>query len=305
MNRINIYKHRQDARVGPRRLVATVASGLSLCFIAATFSPALAEEQAVWRPAPTERLVKLPSTYLKKAIERDFSESGLADAIGDLDVRLALKGKTLSDLRDASDEAEGGVRTELRHQFLAEKREYVKFLGERQDFRRKQLRTKVRLYERILRDLERKTPANEATQQLLKKQEEASERLNRSTLNVDMKVFGSGVGKEGKYSREYQQNLNAIQTLMAALKDHPMNAEAEIDGRQVGKKEYVRQLVANAESDIALLDQEKNILGYMAKLVALDAMMLAENLDEDLADGSGDEDEVVGVTSAISFFINR
>jgi hypothetical protein len=279
-----------------------MAGSLSLCFLAATVS---AEENPEWRPAPTERLVKLPSAYLKKAIERDFSESGLADAIGNLDTGIAMKGKTLSDLRDASEEAEGEVRTELRHQFLAEKQEYVKFLGERQDFRHKQLRTKIRLYERILRDLERKSPANKATQQLLKKQEEARERLKRSTLDVDLKVFGSGVGKESKYSREYQKNLNAIQTLMSALKDHPMNAEAEIDGRQVGKKEYVRQLVANAESDIALLDQEKSILGYMAKLVALDAMVLAENLDDDLTDNFDDENEAVGVTSAIGFFINR
>ena len=148
-------------------------------------------------------------------------------------------------------------------------------------------------------------PANEATQQLLKKQEEARERLDRSTLSVDMKVFGSGVGKESKYSREYQKNLGAIQSLMAALKDHPMNAEAELDGRQVGKKEYVRQLAANAESEMALLDQEDTILGYMAKLVALDAMALAENLDEDLAAGPDAEDEAVGVSSAIGFFINR
>ena len=305
MNRINTTNCRQDARRSSRLLAATVASGFSLCFFVAALSPALAEEQAVWRPAPTERLVKLPGAYLKKAIERDFSESGLADAIGDRDARIALKAKTLADLRDAVDEAEGEVRTELRHQFLAEKREYVKLLGERQELQRKQLRTKIRVYERILRGLERKAPANEATQQLLKKQEEARERLERSTLNVDLKVFGSGVGKESKYSREYQKNLGAIQGLMTALKDHPMNAEAELDGQQVGRKEYVRQLAANAESGMALLDQEDTILGYMAKLVALDAMALAENLDEDLAEELDAEDKTMSVSSAIGFFINR
>jgi len=160
-----------------RLLAATVASGFSLCFFVAALSPALAEEQAIWRPAPTERLVKLPGAYLKKAIERDFSESGLADAIGDRDARIALKAKTLADLRDAVNEAEGEVRTELRHQFLAEKREYVKLLGERQELQRKQLRTKIRVYERILRGLERKAPANEATQQLLKKQERTGKTL--------------------------------------------------------------------------------------------------------------------------------
>jgi hypothetical protein len=282
----------------------TAAFGLSACIL--TYSmPVQAEEQPEWRPAPTERLVKLPSAYLKKVIERDFSESGLADAIGDRDARIALKAKTLADLRDTVDDAEGEVRTELRHQFLAEKREYVKLLGERQELQRKQLRTKVRLYGRILNDLKRKSGSSETTQRLLKKQEEARKRLERTTLSVDMKVFGSGVGGESKYSREYQKNMQAVQTLMAALKDHPMNAEAEIDGKRIGKKDYVQQLATNAEAEMALLDQEETILGYMAKLVALDAMALAENLDEEFHFDGDDEEEDTSVASAIDLFTTR
>jgi hypothetical protein len=136
-------------------------------------------------------------------------------------------------------------------------------------------------------------------------QKDARERLEHSTMSVDMNVFGSVVGKESKYSRDYQKNLNAIQTLMTALNDHPMNAEAELDGRQVGKKEYVRQLVAKAESAIALLDQVDTILGYMAKLVALDAMVLAENLDPSLLEGHETEDNSPAVRPDLDFFINR
>jgi hypothetical protein len=301
----NTTTHRPNPR--PRRggvALMTVVCGLSACLL--TYSmPVQAEEQPEWRPAPTERLVKLPSAYLKKVIERDFSESGLADAIGDRDARIALKAKTLADLRDAVEDADGEVRTELRHQFLAEKREYVKLLGERQELHRKQLRTKVRLYGRILKDLKRKSSSSKTTQLLLKKQEEARERLERTTLRVDMKVFGTGVGGESKYSREYQKNMQAVQTLMAALKDHPMNAEAEIDGKRIGKEDYVRQLASNAEAEMALLDQEETILGYMAKLVALDAMALAENLDKEVAFDAYDEDDTTGVASAIDLFITR
>jgi len=282
----------------------TAVCGLSACLL--TYSmPVNAEEQPEWRPAPTERLVKLPSAYLKKVIERDFTDPTLPDAIGDRDTRIALKAKTLADLRDAVEDAEGEVRTELRHQFLAEKREYVKLLGERQELHRKQLRTKVRLYGRILKDLKRKSGSSKTTQKLLKNQEEARERLERTTLSVDMKVFGSGVGRESKYSREYQKNMQAVQTLMAALKDHPMNAEAEIDGKRIGKEDYVRQLASNAEADMALLDQEETILGYMAKLVALDAMALAENLDEEVAFDVYGEDDTTGVASSIDLFITR
>jgi len=285
-------------------LLMTAACGLS-AYILAYSNPVQAEEQPEWRPAPTERLIKLPTTYLKKVIERDFSESGLADAIGDRDARISLKAKTLADLQDAVDDAEGEVRTELRHQFLAEKREYVELLGDRQELHRKQLKTKVRLYARILKNLKRKSGYSETTQRLLKKQEEARQRLERTSLNVDMKVFGSGIGGESRYSQEYLKNMQAVQTLMAALKDHPMNAEAEIDGKQIGKKDYVRQLATNAEADMALLDQEETILGYMAKLVALDAMALAENLNEDVAFDTYEEEADKGITDSINLFTTQ
>ena len=297
--------HRPNPR--PRRggvALMTAVCGLS-AYILTYSMPAQAEEQPEWRPAPTERLVKLPGAYLKKVIERDFLESGLADAIGDRDAWITLKAKTLADLRDAVDDAEGEVRTELRHQFLAEKREYVKLLGERQELHRRQLRTKVRLYARILKNLKRKSGYSETTQRLLKKQEEARQRLERTSLNVDMKVFGSGIGGESRYSQEYLKNMQAVQTLMAALKDHPMNAEAEIDGKQIGKKDYVRQLATNAEADMALLDQEETILGYMAKLVALDAMALAENLNEDVAFDTYEEEADKGITDSINLFTTQ
>jgi hypothetical protein len=82
-----------------------------------------------------------------------------------------------------------------------------------------------------------------------------------------------------------------------------MNAEAENDGKRIAKEDYVRQLATNAEAEMALLDQEGTILGYMAKLVALDAMALAENLgnldpyEEDIVDK--------GINDDIELFITR
>ena len=68
-------------------------------------------------------------------------------------------------------------------------------------------------------------------------------------------------------------------------------------------------LIANNGSSLALLDQEENILGYMAKLVALDAMALAEEVaaDDSGADGGSDGVEMgeLSVSSAVDFFINR
>ena len=53
-----------------------------------------------------------------------------------------------------------------------------------------------------------------------------------------------------------------------------------------------------------LLDQEENILGYMAKLVALDATALSEQvMESELAEA--DVPEATGVTEAVGFFVSR
>jgi hypothetical protein len=67
----------------------------------------------------------------------------------------------------------------------------------------------------------------------------------------------------------------------------------------------LRQLIANNGSSLALLDQEENILGYMAKLVALDAMALAEEVAADDGGADGVEMNELSVSSAVDFFINR
>ncbi len=64
-------------------------------------------------------------------------------------------------------------------------------------------------------------------------------------------------------------------------------------------------LIANNGSSLALLDQEENILGYMAKLVALDAMALAEEVAADDGGDDGVEMGELSVSSAVDFFINR
>ena len=68
------------------------------------------------------------------------------------------------------------------------------------------------------------------------------------------------------------------------------------------KQEFLRQMVAETQADLALVDQEETILGYMAKLIALDAMALTE------AVATGDDsflepEEPSGLAAAINYFI--
>jgi hypothetical protein len=82
-----------------------------------------------------------------------------------------------------------------------------------------------------------------------------------------------------------------------------MNASAAADGQPKTKAEHVRQMVADTQAGLAILDQEETILGYMAKLVAFGAMALSEDaLDAELADS--DVEPVKGPAAAVDFFVN-
>ena len=46
------------------------------------------------------------------------------------------------------------------------------------------------------------------------------------------------------------------------------------------KADYLRHQIADTDTDLALVNQESQIVGYMAKLVALDAQALAEEVQD-------------------------
>ncbi|MBL6928904.1 MAG: hypothetical protein ISR44_07000 [Rhodospirillales bacterium] len=292
-------------RTIPSGLMAGIAFGICL-FLVFFFATSSWASTPSWQPSASERLVKLPSNYLKKAIDRDFAESDLASALTDVNSRVQLKGQTLGDLQAAIDKAEGDVKIELRHQFLAEKQEFIKLMGEQQDMRRKQVETKIKLYERLLAKLERRGAGMTPTKaKLLDNQKAARERFEGTASGVDMAIFGSAAVSESRYSREYAKNMTAIEALVAAIKEHPMTAEPEINGQPVSKQDYLRQLIAENQARVAIVEQEENILGYMAKIVALDAMALSEEVAaEDIEDsGVTGEDGEVSLSAAVDFFV--
>ena len=61
-------------------------------------------------------------------------------------------------------------------------------------------------------------------------------------------------------------------------------------------------MLGNAQAELSLLDKEGKVIGYMAKLVALDAMALSEDvMDAELVDS--DVPESTSVTSSVVFFV--
>ncbi len=278
--------------------------------IAMLMPPAMAAvapgEATAWTPASSERLVKLPASYLKKAVEQDFAKSSLAASLGATDNQVRLKVQTLQDLQGAIAQAEGELRIELSHQYLAEKREYLKLIANHQDLRKRRAKTKIRLYERILGKIKRKrgamTPQRVA---LVQKQDAARLRFEASVAKVDTKLFRSALTTESRYAREYAKNVSAIERLVAAINSHPMSAQATLDGTPVSKEDLLRQLIAEDEAELAILDQERSVLGFMAKLVSLDALALTEAVigeDPTVDQAEGADHELANV---VEYFVTQ
>ena len=299
-----MHRHTSITANGARKLLfAGVAVAALMAF---SVAPATAAEgDPAWQPRASERLVKLPASYLQKSIEADFSQSELGAALRDIDTEIGFKTLTLGDLQGAIAQAEGEVRTELRHQFLAEKRAYLDLVARKGELRRRHLETQQRLFEQLLKRLGRDAAGlTPARIELMDRQEAARQRFQASLDAVDLKVFGESAIPESRYAREYAKNLAAVETLMRAIVEHPATAEPMIDGRAVTKEDYIRQMLADNDAALALLDQEENILGYMAKLVALDATALSEQvMDAQLAES--DVPEASGITEAVGFFVSR
>jgi hypothetical protein len=268
---------------------AILAAGVAGAALGAL--PAAANTQSPqWSPQASERLVKLPTTYLEQALKQDFQGSELASALGSVESRLQAKVQSLAELKQAVQQTrDPELRTELEHQLLVEKKDYVTLLGQRADLERQQIETRKRIYRQLHAKAADGGPKTAIEAELAEKQQAAYERFRKVQDQVDMRMFGQVAAERSKYAKEYEKTQQAIDKLAAAIEQHPMSRAATIDGREVSKKEYLQALISQAETDLALLDQQEQLFGYMAKLVALDAMALSTGLGRDVAGAGGSE----------------
>ena len=163
------------------KLKLLAGSALVGVVLAATPVAAANPGTPTWQPKVSERLVKLPPAYMKKSLDRDFARSALGQAVQDIEREIALKTQTLADLQRATEQADGDVLIELKHQFLAEKRGYLDLMQQKQDMQRKQVATRHRVLEKLLAKLNRKSGGlNPARQKLVDQQSAARQRFNAS-----------------------------------------------------------------------------------------------------------------------------
>ena len=288
-----------------RPLRAGLLAGAALAAALVLAPPAPAAESPGWRPQSSERLIRLPASSLEKRIDLDFSESSLAAAIRQTETEIAYKTQTLSDLQSAIGLAERELRVELRHQFLAEKRAYVELMARKIDLELEHLGTRERLYEDMLGRLTRNGAATSpARLELIRQQEGARTRFESALAQVDMAVFGTAAAPQSRYAQDYTQNMAAIEQLIGRVQSHSMTPGIDTGMGEVTQQDYVRQLLTETQARIAIVDQENSIIGYMAKLVALDAQALAEEgMDAELLDS-----DIPGGTSpagSVQFFMTN
>ena len=277
---------------------------LALAMTAPNTALAKAADLPSWRPVASEKLIKLPANYLKKSLDHDFAQSPLSGAIQDADSEIGLKGQTLEDLASAIQQADGELAVELRHQFLAQKREFITLMKRKADLRQRHMLTKQRTLEKLLKKLGREKGAmTPARVQLASQQEKARSRFQGSLAKVDLTVLSAPTVPESRYAQEYAGNMSAVEALVAAISSHPMNVRAQMAGQPATKADFIRQMLADTQAGVAILEQEQNIIGYMAKLVALDAMALSESvMDAEL--GDSDLPSVSSPASAVKYFVN-
>lgn len=141
---------------------------------------------------------------------------------------------------------------------------------------------------------------------LIDNQKQARQRMESSAAQIDAKLMQTSMAPESRYAREYGKNLAAVENLVRAINAHPMNQQPEVDGQPISQQAYLRQLIAGNESELALLNQEQTVMGYMAKLVSLDALALSEGIKVETddtsitIDGDGGND----IASAVDLFTN-
>ena len=258
-----------------------------------------------WQPAASETLIRMPAKYIDASIEDNFQKSSLASGIHALDAQIQLEVvrmhesyKVVSEVGNEQPVNQQGI--ENRHQFLTAKSNYLGLLHEKQQLSERVLHKKATLYQRVLKKLKKnKADANDpVSMALIEKQKSARARLqgtvervdnllSQSLTNMGGVISTSGdtphstipnVYKPSKYQREYGENLAKVQQLKHAIQQHSANENPVLDGQSLNREQYIRYLLSHVDSELALLDQERLMLGYMAKLVALDAQALEHEI---------------------------
>jgi hypothetical protein len=238
---------------------------------------AFAEIDRSWRPQLSEKILLLPLKHMNNAIEQDFSKSGLARNMTSVESQISDQVSAISELKKNLSLYSEQEKIEARHQIIVGKKSYIELLGKQIDLKRTRLNTKLVLLKRFDRTLSRDVLEQKAESELRQLQQDAKSRIESISAKLREQIAMEPLTPETNFSKEFDKNMLAINALKGAIANHRMQSQLGLD-KGASKGDMLRQLMLDAEADLALVEIETELLGHMAHLLSLDAMALAEDV---------------------------
>ena len=292
----------------PRALVSSLLLCAALVTPLASYGATHSAQSAVdWQPVASEKLIRMPAKYMDASIESHYQKSALASSINGLGAQIQMEVARMQEYQQALANAQGEQAQQLQQQFLTAKSNYLELMHEKHQLSEQVLSKKAALYQGVMQKLQRnKSLARDpVSAQLIAKQQAARQRLNNTSAQVEELLLQQTPGATSQYQQAYSENLAKIEQLKVAIKQHKGNDSPVLDGQTLNREQYLRYLISGVDGELATLDQERLMLGYMAKLVAMDA----QALEHEIAYGGPDNEieqvrDQIRLVNTADLFIN-
>jgi len=254
-------------------------SAIILAILVSVANPnaANAESSTGWNPQLSERILLLPPKRLNDVIEQDFSKSGLAVNMTDIETEISGQASLISELSENLDNYQNEAKIEARHQVIVGKKNYIELLGEQTALKQLRLTTKLTLLQRLERTLAQNDKKNKQRTEVQKIQSELQKKSTMIAAKLKEEISLETLKAESNFSKAFDKNMAAISSLKAAIANHTMQSNSAID-TDASKVEIIRRMMVDTEAELALVNIENELLGHMAHLLSLDAMALAEDV---------------------------
>ena len=230
-----------------------------------------------WKPQIVEKMYLLPPKHLNKVLNNDFNKSILALNLQTADNKIKDRIEKISELNSMLKGASRNEKLEIKHQIIINKRDYIKDMSNLLTMKRQKLDTKKSFFQKIQKNIRNTSLNRKTNSEFLNNKNNA---LKRSE-SIDFKIFDSAahsMSKTSKYFKQYQINKDAVKKLKLAIQKHPMSNKNILSKDPKNKMEAVKNYVHNIDTEISVLEMKEEMINYMAKIVALDAMSLAEEV---------------------------
>jgi hypothetical protein len=230
-----------------------------------------------WKPQIVEKMYVLPPKHLNKVLNNDFNKSILAVNLQNTDNKIKNKIEKISELKSMLVGSSKEESFEIKHQIIINKRDYIKDMNNLLLMKKQKLDTKKIFFQKIQRNMKRNSFKSKSSSKFINNKKSAMKRSE----NLDFKILENtsyNHSKRSKYFEQYQINKDAVMKLKLAIEKHPMSNQNILAKDPENKMEAIRNYVHNLETEMAVLEMKEKMINYMAKIVALDAMSLVENV---------------------------